>query len=299
MISAASSARAVRAGTPAAERQRGPGASSARRAHAKSSSELRPDRRLAQSAAGTRRVRAPARPIRAPTRASSAGDAAGARRADRLGGRAIARQSSDRTRPAPDRRCGSAAERSRAVPPRVGVLVALASWPASRRSCVQLVRLGRRPRVGEFRALTKELAQRHVVAPARRSATSVSSAARPRPPEVVEHDLAALTIEVDRAAGRQEREVVVDLVDASAAASMIARRRSSKRNSRRCWPIRSMTVRWLLPSARRRPRPSCCVNTVADAVGRSSKRQSTSGTSTPSPRTSTEKMQRSLPACRS
>ena len=119
--------------------------------------------------------------------------------------------------------------------------------------------------------------------------------------EVVEHDLAALAVEVDGAAGRQEREVVADLLDDGASAACRGSRcsRSSKRNSRRCWPIRSMTVRWLLPAARRRPRPSCWVNTVADAVGRRRRTQSTSGTSTPSPRTSTENTQRSRPARRS
>src|SRR5690606_35501471 len=59
--------------------------------------------------------------------------------------------------------------------------------------------------------------------------------------------------------------------------------------------FRSITVKWLLCGALRRPRPSCWVKRVADSVGRSSNRTSTSGTSTPSPRTSTEKTQRSSP----
>ena len=60
--------------------------------------------------------------------------------------------------------------------------------------------------------------------------------------------------------------------------------------------MRSMTVRWLLPAARRKPRPSCWAKTVGEAVGRSSRTQSTSGTSTPSPRTSTENTHRSSPS---
>ena len=171
--------------------------------------------------------------------------------------------------------------------------------PASRRSAVQL-----RGAVHVLEPMIvplEELAQRDLVG-ARRAGPHERRP--PRPPhrrlEVVEDDLAALAIEVDacsRRAGtgspprpaRRRRRACV---------SRIARRRSSKRNSRRCWPIRSMTVRWLLPAARRSPRPSCCVNTVDDDVGRSSSRQSTSGTSTPSPSTSTEKTQRSRPARR-
>ena len=55
-------------------------------------------------------------------------------------------------------------------------------------------------------------------------------------------------------------------------------------------------MRYGFPSARRRPRPSCWVKTVALSVGRSSSTVSTLGTSTPSPRTSTEKIARSSPA---
>ena len=99
--------------------------------------------------------------------------------------------------------------------------------------------------------------------------------------------------------GREKWEVGLHLARTRPrVGSRIAWSRSSNRNSLRCCPMRSMTVRWLLRRARRRPRPSCCVKTVAEAVGRSSRMQSTSGTSTPSPSTSTEKTQQISPAWR-
>ena len=128
----------------------------------------------------------------------------------------------------------------------------------------------------------------------------------PRPPDsrpqVVEDDLPALAVEIDGAAGRQEREL---LARPARRSCRVARpgspcSRSSKRNSRCCWPIRSITVRLLLPLR--------AAQTATELLGeqrrrlrsgRSSRTQSTSGTSTPSPSTSTENTHRSRPAFRS
>ena len=114
--------------------------------------------------------------------------------------------------------------------------------------------------------------------------------------QVPEHDLVALAVELDVTAGRKERESRPPIARRSGPRrrSTIAPSRRSNRNSRCCCPIRSITVRYGLPSARRRPRPSCWVKTVALSVGRSSSTVSTLGTSTPSPSTSTEKTTRKL-----
>ena len=66
-----------------------------------------------------------------------------------------------------------------------------------------------------------------------------------RPPQVVQDDLAALAVQLDVAAGRQEREAALDLFDAPVRGGVSSKRGAagSKRNSRCCWPIRSITVR--------------------------------------------------------
>ena len=114
--------------------------------------------------------------------------------------------------------------------------------------------------------------------------------------QVSKHDLPALTIQLDvTSRGRNGNPASICTSSGPRRRSISATSRRSKRNWRCCCPIRSITVRYGLWSARRRPRPSCCVNTVALSVGRSSRTVSTVGTSTPSPRTSTEKIARSSP----
>jgi hypothetical protein len=118
--------------------------------------------------------------------------------------------------------------------------------------------------------------------------------------EVLEDDRLRGPVEIDRAAGWQEGEALAHLrLDWLAVAAHDRAEALGEAELPRCWPIRSSTVRWLFPSARRRPRPSCCVKTVAEAVGLSSSSVSRSGTSTPSPSTSTENTHRSRPAARS
>ena len=70
---------------------------------------------------------------------------------------------------------------------------------------------------------------------------------------------------------------------------MSARNLLAKSYSGRALPTKSSTVQhcfWLL-SGRRKPRPSCCKNSVRLSVGRKNSKVSTSGISTPSLKIST------------
>ena len=143
----------------------------------------------------------------------------------------------------------------------------------------------------------EELGQRG--RPAARRRDSHQGAPAPLPDcrlDVLEDDLAALAVEFDCAAGRKEGEAVLDLLRDPAPAGIDDRPQPLLEAELRAVLTDQVDDgEMTLPFARRGPRPSCWVNRVADSVGRSSSRQSTSETSTPSPSTSTEKTQRSSP----
>ncbi len=119
--------------------------------------------------------------------------------------------------------------------------------------------------------------------------------------DTAQDNVARDRIEFHVAAGRQERKAALDLtLDLASACrrggrgvvGRIGTRGDGCRRSRgRC--------RAPCPRARRRPRPSCCRNSVGLSVGRSSSSVSTCGTSTPSLNRSTVKTTLMRPASRS
>ncbi len=119
--------------------------------------------------------------------------------------------------------------------------------------------------------------------------------------DAAEHDLLRHCVEVEAAAGRQERESRCAPAARRRRASRRATRgsRRSKRNSFRCVPTKSRTVQALFPTALRSPRPSCWRKSVGLSVGRSRRSVSTLGTSMPSLKRSTVKTTRTFPSERS
>ena len=98
----------------------------------------------------------------------------------------------------------------------------------------------------------------------------------------------------------QEREVALDLtLDLPAGAAEEGAQFSVESELATMVCDEVETVQRALPRARRRPRPSCCRNSVGLSVGRSNNRVSTFGTSTPSLNRSTVNTTFTRPAARS
>ena len=149
----------------------------------------------------------------------------------------------------------------------------------------------------ELEAAALEVLAEPDVAERAQLVAALAPRARDRLADAAQHDLPRDRVELQAAARRQEREVLPRPAARRRRAMppSSARKRRSKRNSLRCVPTKSSTVQTLLPGAFRRPRPSCCRNSVGLSVGRSSSSVSTVGTSTPSLNRSTEKTTRTRP----
>ena len=143
----------------------------------------------------------------------------------------------------------------------------------------------------------QELAERDAVALGRDRSRGLPSATGDGGLEVVEHDLAALAVEVDGAARRQEREVGCDLVDDGSAPGV----------EDRSQPVLEAELAAVLADEvddRQVALAGRAAQTAPELLGEDSRRCGRPeeqdavdvGTSTPSPRTSTENTQRSSPS---